>query len=1715
MTIDPVTGLIRWVPDEGFAGTSAQVVVKATDPEEGFALQQYEIVVADGSEGGSGNSTPVITSTPNFLAEVDQPYLYDADATDADGDSVLYALVTAPDGMSIDAITGQITWNPTADDLGGPIVVVVSASDEFGALATQGFSIDLRQNVAPEIISVPVVEAVVGGIYRYTVLATDPEGDELTFSLASGPDGMSIGPFGRIIWETPSDLLPGTMTDVEVMVADERGAAVQQSFTITVTADELAPNVGIRAIIGGVTYVSNPQIDVGSEVTLRVTATDNVSVETLLLFVDGELVGLNANGEATLSANTLGTIELLATATDSSGNEGQSEMTITVVNPGSGNSGNNGGPDLPPNGPFDPADNNPPFVQILDPQIITDPVTGSQRFPTKTTKFDIIGTVDDPEDNLWYYQVMYARADLVNLGNLDVNDPDWIQLAQGTDEVVDGKLAELDPTLLPNNMYVIAVAAFDNNGQGWIEPTAVVIEGNLKIGNFRLEFTDLSISLAGIPIEVRRIYDTFDAPYENDFGFGWTLGIQNGQILETVPPGPGGGLFSTGQPFVSGSTKVYLTNPEGRRIGFTFTEEFVSGGLFDAVYRPVWVPDPGVYDSLHTDGLITGGLFGFFDYNPDEYLLTTKDGVQYRYNQFAGLKTVTDLNGNTIVFADDSISHSSGESIQLIRDQRGRIRKIIDPSGNELTYTYDVHGNLTSFTDQAGLVTRFTYQSNPAHFFESATKPNNELALRAVYDPETNEFVGVFDANGNQIDSRENDLLSHTAIIRDGNNNETTLIYDDRGNVVQETDADGHTTFYEYGDPANPDLETRITDRLGNVTERAYDSRGNVRMIVELGGPQSLLEVPVVTEFTYDNGNRVMSITNADHQTTTFDYDGRGNLTEIENVLGDSSRFSYDDKGRRTSFVDFNGNQTIFEYVDGDQPSRVTFADAAYQLFEYNPFGQVTRESFFEADDTLVEINRTRYDNIGRVIEEISGLGDERTLVRKKYDGQLLDWEIIVHPDSLDANGVLTESPATPISDRKSRITDYEYDVNDRLVSQTDAEGGVVHFRYDNQGNRVALMDPVGNITSWVYDANNRVVEERDPLYWDEVRTGDAAFSGLTDVEFLDLVAPIDPGALEQPLYAVEIGVDVENDMGAEHVTATAYDAEGNRSAVIDRNGRRLEFVYDHAGRLLQEDWFAAASGDRVNTLTFTYDAVGNMLTASDLNVTGSDDESHYTFIYDQLNRLESVDNLGTPGVPNVVLGYAYDAQGNVIRTSDNFGVTVSSEYSARNQLSVRTWFDADGSGDVDDARVEMDYSASGRMTEMRRFADLAGNAANLIGRTVRTYDLAGRSDQLNHLDATDINISSYDYDYDFAGLLIAETRVHQMSEFSQEITYGYDLTGQLTEANYSGQPDESFSYDANGNRESSTAHGTAYETETGNRLATDGDHAYEYDGEGNLVLKTKLVTDDDGQAGETTEYQYDHRNRLVAVTIKSSGGIILDEVTYTYDALGRRIARSENGETIHFVYNGDNVWADFDEAGEAVARYLFGNNIDQNIARFKLGEGNIWYWPDRLGTIRDLASVGELLVNHNEFDTFGLIISELATSIGDRFAFAGREIDSVLKLYNFRSRIYESSIGRYISEDRIGLESQDWNLYRFVLNSPTNLLDPIGESAIPVYAALTISIAIPALSCLINLKDGTPIRNIADALCPVSLTRDVWQRVLDGLGDVFGPFPDIPGGNP
>lgn len=222
MAIGKITGIITWTPTRGQVGSNS-VTVQVSDGKSNTS-QDFVVVVEH------TNHAPVITSTPVTTGDDDSSYTYTVTATDPDGDSLIYLLTKAPAGMAIDSGTGAISWLPQRQDV-GLNNVNVTVSDGNGGTAGQAFTISISHiNHKPEILSAPVTEATQGIKYYYDVGATDKDGDVLTYSLITSPDGMAINPAtGTISW-TPTNSQVGS-NNVVVRVRDS-SLYVEQSFAI-------------------------------------------------------------------------------------------------------------------------------------------------------------------------------------------------------------------------------------------------------------------------------------------------------------------------------------------------------------------------------------------------------------------------------------------------------------------------------------------------------------------------------------------------------------------------------------------------------------------------------------------------------------------------------------------------------------------------------------------------------------------------------------------------------------------------------------------------------------------------------------------------------------------------------------------------------------------------------------------------------------------------------------------------------------------------------------------------------------------------------------------------------------------------------------------------------------------------------------------------------------------------------------------------------------------------------------------------------------------------------------------------------------------------------------------------------------------------------------------------------------------------------------------
>ena len=262
------------------------------------------------------------------------------------------------------------------------------------------------------------------------------------------------------------------------------------------------------------------------------------------------------------------------------------------------------------------------------------------------------------------------------------------------------------------------------------------------------------------------------------------------------------------------------------------------------------------------------------------------------------------------------------------------------------------------------------------------------------------------------------------------------------------------------------------------------------------------------------------------------------------------------------------------------------------------------------------------------------------------------------------------------------------------------------------------------------------------------------------------------------------------------------------------------------------------------------------------------------------------------------------------------------------------------------------------------------------------------------------------------------------------------------------------YDYDPEGNRLSVNA-GPLMQYDAANRLLNDGVFTYQYDANGNLAQKTAIAS------GETTTFAWDVQDRLLSIT--APDGTLS---AYRYDAHGRRIEKDVNGSIVRYVYDGDAIVLEYDDQANLVARFGHGIEIDQPLTQER-GSQNFFYHTDYLGSVRRLSNAAGDIVNSYDFDSFGRneITSE---SVANPYRFAAREFDPESGLYFNRARYYDPGAGRFISQDPACFSAGDLNLYRYVFNRPTDMLDPTGETAIAYgyvtqVMALTVAAAILA----------------------------------------------------
>jgi len=257
-------------------------------------------------------------------------------------------------------------------------------------------------------------------------------------------------------------------------------------------------------------------------------------------------------------------------------------------------------------------------------------------------------------------------------------------------------------------------------------------------------------------------------------------------------------------------------------------------------------------------------------------------------------------NGDTTSFSYRPLIGISGFSNY---DAAGQVGQVTDVNGQSETFIYDGRGRIVVVTHLADSSASSVSYNTAGHpdFRTDEDGVTSSFEYDAVYgrlskriDHEGNYITYNYDAQGNMIeksyydptDNRTNwkrSLYQDPAHTMPGklfktinpDDTFTKYEYDSEGNIASVTDANTHTTYYDYD--ALHQLTT-VSQPASAITSYDYDVHGNLTSVMDAESH--------VTTYEYDDMGRVLTSTSPDTGTVAYAYDEAGNLTNKTDAKG-------------------------------------------------------------------------------------------------------------------------------------------------------------------------------------------------------------------------------------------------------------------------------------------------------------------------------------------------------------------------------------------------------------------------------------------------------------------------------------------------------------------------------------------------------------------------------------------------------------------------------------------------------------------------------------------------------------------------------------------------------------------------------------------------------------------------------------------------------------
>lgn len=859
------------------------------------------------------------------------------------------------------------------------------------------------------------------------------------------------------------------------------------------------------------------------------------------------------------------------------------------------------------------------------------------------------------------------------------------------------------------------------------------------------------------------------------------------------------------------------------------------------------------------------------------------------------------------------------------------------------------------------------------------------------------------------------------------------------GDLTVVADPDGRTALratYSSG------RMTNVTGRAPDTTSVEYDSWGQLARIIApraaidggtttrdstifvsqrrvlLEGQTATSAAPTVSADRPDSTfRRVADVTGAS-VTTWNAISGAASRIVVRSASGakEQSTFAHDSDYRQTSAISTNGetqytwdgprlstelflqpnlgfnDSTVYSYADYDQPDSVRVNGTTRARYFYS--GSRLAPDSVKADGSVV--TRFTYDGAGHPLMVTDRSGNR--VVTMSYE------TTHANPSSIarTATGVTTAT------------TSYTYDGSGRVISTTDPESRVFATKYDSLNRVVRTIGPISDTTRYITRDSTHI----DTLF-------DAKGQRYVSVRNArGLVTRREDPRGKSDYYW--------------------YDRLGQIVKLQNRRGDSLRVEYDGLGRMTRRRAWTAAG--QLDTARFAYDTqFGDW-------VVGANAESTDSIISYPEGR--PLSRISIRGIRAFVIMYGYldgtwtfarFIEGDSIRPGGSWStqwrdtsVTTRTVYHRTRAITDFGGKDADIAVDQygrhsgttlptsttsankvkeattfswDDRPLTVAYTGTNIGTTQNRTYwnyDVLGRIMS-VGRSVaasrlrfHTYDTGGRLS--NYEDYKDsLQIVGWDYFWD---------ELHQewdsvpawenVPTMVRSVTYSYDKLANRTDLSAS--------------------------LDSANRLLSFDGWTITYDDAG-FMTKRKKGTD-------SLVYTWNGLGQLTQVTAPGYA------TTYGYDAFGNRVRKTVNGTSTRYVVEDGQVIVELDNTWQPAAKYAYYPGIDRPQSMQRAGK-RYYYLEDAQGNVVAVTDSVGTIKNTYEYSPYGEAISTTET-VTNQFRYKGRDWDAEARLYFMRARYYDPLIGRFLSEDPLGLAG-GINPTSFVGGDPVTFMDPMG----------------------------------------------------------------------